>query len=306
VFIRARSCLISFVKIITDERCAGYSSYGHPENPRRITATIACLRQQVELPLVWERPGAVSDEQIMRAHSREHLTRLTIPEDFDGDTPFHENIIDYARASAGAALVAMQAARDGERVFSLMRPPGHHALRDQAMGFCYLGNVAIAALEAAATGAKRVAVFDFDVHHGNGTEAILLDRPGIAFFSIHLYPFYPGTGDADVGKNCFNYPVSPGAPRPTYRATLTRALNDLKNYRPELVAVSAGFDAYVRDPIGGGALEPEDFHWLGQSLSALGVPMFSVLEGGYSRDLPELIVAYLKGVEGKSPDSRSA
>ena len=287
------------MKIITDERCAGYSSYGHPENPRRITATIASLKQQVELPLLWERPGEVSEKKILRAHSPEHLTRLAIPEDFDADTPFHEHIIDYARASAGAALGALQAARNGEKVFSLMRPPGHHALRETAMGFCYLNNIAIAALEAAGTGAKRVAVFDFDVHHGNGTESILLDRPGIAFFSVHLYPFYPGTGGEDVGKNCFNYPISPGTPRETYRATLARALNDLKRFQPELVAVSAGFDAYVRDPIGGGALEPEDFYWLGQSLSALGVPMFSVLEGGYSRDLPELIFAYLKGVEGK-------
>ena len=108
---------------------------------------------------------------------------------------------------------ALTAARKGESVFSLMRPPGHHATRDRAMGFCYLNNVAIAVLEAAATGAKRVAVFDFDVHHGNGTEAILLNRPGTAFFSIHLYPFYPGTGSANVGKNCFNYPVAPDACR---------------------------------------------------------------------------------------------
>ena len=287
------------MKIITDERCAGYSRYGHPENPRRITATIARLKQQTELPLAWAAPGEASDAPILRAHSPEHLARLKIPEDFDGDTPFYENITDYARASVAAALDALKAARNGENVFSLMRPPGHHAMRVRAMGFCYLGNIAIAALEAVATGAKRVAVFDFDVHHGNGTEAILLDRPNTAFFSIHLYPFYPGTGAASVGKNCFNYPITPATPRETYHATLVRALEDLKKFKPDLVAVSAGFDAYVRDPIGSGTLEVEDFHWLGQSLRALGVPLFSVLEGGYSSDLPELIFAYLKGVEGK-------
>jgi acetoin utilization deacetylase AcuC-like enzyme len=287
------------VKIITDERCAGYSSYGHPESPRRITASIASLKQQAELPLLWAVPGEVREAQILRAHSPEHLARLKIPEDFDADTPYHENIDTYARASAAAALDALQAARDGENVFSLMRPPGHHATHDSPMGFCYLNNIAIAALEAAATGAKRVGVFDFDVHHGNGTEAILLNRPGIAFFSMHLYPFYPGTGAANVGQNCFNYPMPPGTSRDSYRATLARALSDLKGFRPDLVAVSAGFDAYVRDPIGSGALEPEDFFWLGQSLRALGVPTFNVLEGGYSRDLPELILAYLKGIEGK-------
>lgn len=299
MFIRARSCLISGVKIITDERCASYSSYGHPENPRRITATIASLKQQAELPLVWAAPGEVNEEQILRAHTPELLGRLKIAEDFDGDTPYYENITNYAHASAAAALDALKAARNGEKVFSLMRPPGHHATRESAMGFCYLNNIAIAALEAVATGVKRVAVFDFDVHHGNGTEAILLHQPGIAFFSIHLYPFYPGTGAANVGKNCFNYPVLPGTLRETYRATLARALEDLKKFRPDLIAVSAGFDAYVRDPIGNGSLEPEDFYWLGQSLSTPGVPMFSVLEGGYSRDLPELIFAYLKGVDGK-------
>jgi acetoin utilization deacetylase AcuC-like enzyme len=146
-------------------------------------------------------------------------------------------------------------------------------------------------------GFKRVAVFDFDVHHGNGTEAILVNRPGVAFFSVHLYPFYPGTGAANAGNNCFNYPVEPGTPREAYRAVLERALGDLKNYRPDLLAVSAGFDAYVRDPLGGGVLEVEDFHRLGQSLRSLGVPMFSLLEGGYSKDLPELILAYLEGVE---------
>ena len=298
------------MKIITDERCAGYSHPGHPERPERILATLDLLHNQTELPIEWAEPGQVSDAQILRAHSAEHLARLNEPADFDADTPFYENIAGFARASAAAAITALTAARNGASVFSLMRPPGHHATRDRAMGFCYLNNIAIAALEAAATGdsrdeasakagAKRVAVFDFDVHHGNGTEAILLNRPGVAFFSIHLHPFYPGTGSANVGNNCFNYPVAPDAPRETYRAALARALDDLKKFRPDLVAVSAGFDAYVRDPLAQGVLVVDDFYWLGQSLRALGVPLFSLLEGGYSRDLPELILAYLKGVEGK-------
>jgi len=299
VFIYVRSWLNFCVKIITDERCAGYSYPGHPERPLRILATLELLRHQTELPVEWAEPGRVSDAQILRAHSAEHLARLNEPEDFDADTPFYENIADFARASAAAALAALTAARNGESVFSLMRPPGHHATRDRAMGFCYLNNIAIAVLEAAATGAKRVAVFDFDVHHGNGTETILLNRPGVAFFSIHLYPFYPGTGSANAGNNCFNYPVEPGLPRQDYRATLARALDDLKKFRPDLVAVSAGFDAYVRDPLVQGVLVADDFYWLGQSLRALGVPMFSLLEGGYSRDLPELIFTYLKGVEEK-------
>jgi acetoin utilization deacetylase AcuC-like enzyme len=285
------------VRIITDERCAGYSHAGHPENPRRVTATLAHLRSQTELPVVWDEPGQVTERQILRAHAPEVLGRLQIPHDFDADTPYYENISSYARASAAAAVDAMNAARSGERVFSLMRPPGHHATQEHSMGFCYLNNIAIAVLEAAATGTKRVAVFDFDVHHGNGTEAILLDRSGVAYFSVHQHPAYPGTGAANTGGNCFNYPVAPSAPRETYRATLARALADLKDFAPDLIAVSAGFDAYARDPLAEGTLLAGDFQWLGKELSALKKPMFSVLEGGYSHDLPELIFAYLKGLE---------
>ena len=287
---------LAAMKIITEEACAGYSSAGHPERPLRITSTLALLRSQTAVPVTWAPPGPVSEEALHRAHTADHVARLRVPEDFDGDTPYHPHIADYARRSVGAALEALKSARAGESAFSLMRPPGHHATRDQAMGFCYLNNIAIAVLEAVATGARRVAVYDFDVHHGNGTEAILLDRPGTAFFSIHQHPCYPGTGTANVGGNCFNYPVAPHTPREEYRQVLRRALDELQTFKPDLVAVSAGFDAYARDPLAQGTLEAEDFRWLGESLRDLGVPVFSLLEGGYSRDLPELILAYLSGI----------
>jgi len=288
------------MKIITDERCTGYGQRGHPERPERVARTVELLRGQTDVPLRWTVPATpATDEIILRAHTPAVLTRLAVPEAIDDDTPWFEHIADYARASVSASLDALHAARQGEDVFSLMRPPGHHALREKSMGFCYLNNIAIAALEAGATGSKRIAVLDFDVHHGNGTENILLNKPGIEFFSVHQYPGYPGTGAENAGHNCFNYPVAPGALRETYRATLARALDDLRSYRPDLVAVSAGFDAYVRDPVAEGCLFAEDFHWLGRTLRQLGVPMFSLLEGGYSRDLPELILAYLKGVTGR-------
>ncbi|HEY2329687.1 MAG TPA: histone deacetylase [Verrucomicrobiae bacterium] len=241
------------MKIISDERCTGYSQAGHPENPRRVAATAALLRSQTELPATWVAPAeGVPDEILLRAHAPEMLARLDVPENFDADTPFFENISALARRSV-----------------------------------------------AAATGAKRVAVFDFDVHHGNGTEDVLLNQPGLEFFSIHQHPAYPNTGAENRGRNCFNYPVAPGASRTTYRAALQHALDDLKHFRPDLVAVSAGFDAYAHDPLAEGTLLAEDFHWLGKSLRELQIPFFSLLEGGYSRDLPELIFAYLKGVAGK-------
>ena len=299
MFLRFHSWLNFRVTIITDESCTGYSRAGHPERPQRIATTVERLKNQTDLDLTWITPTTATDEQILRAHTPAMLARLAVPEDFDDDTPYFENIAGYARASVAASLDALKLARAGENVFSLMRPPGHHAMREKSMGFCYLNNIAIAALEAAATGSKRVAVFDFDVHHGNGTEDILLNQPGIEFFSVHQHPAYPDTGAENRGRNCFNYPVGPGTPRLTYRAKLAHALDDLRCFRPDLIAVSAGFDAYLRDPLADGSLLAEDFHWLGQTLRALNVPLFTLLEGGYSRDLPELIFAYLKGVEGE-------
>jgi len=287
------------MKIITDSRCTAYSSPAHPEKPARVSRTVERLKDQTELPISWAEPLAVDDAIIERAHSKGHIARVTAAvSDFDGDTPGYPDIFDHARRSVGGALQAMRSALKGEWAFSLLRPPGHHATREHAMGFCYLNSIAIATLEATASGTKKAAVFDFDVHHGNGTEAILMNRSGAAFFSIHQYPCYPGTGTSNVGDNCFNYPVAPETPREEYRKVLARALDDLKQAKPALVAVSAGFDAYARDPIAQETLEAEDFHWLGQCVRGLGIPAFSILEGGYSRDLPELIFAYLKGLAG--------
>lgn len=286
------------MKIITDERCTGYAQPGHPERPERIAATLKKLRAQKELPITWAAPDPVEDATLLRAHSQEHLARLSEQLDFDVDTPYFPNIGQYACASVGAGLAALKAARAGEKVFSLMRPPGHHATRTRAMGFCYLNNIAAACLEALATGCKRIAVFDFDVHHGNGTEAILLNKPGAYFLSVHQFPCYPGTGTRNVGDNCFNYPVTPQTPRAEYRHVLTSALEHLQELKPELIAVSAGFDCYARDPLAQETLEAEDFYWIGNSLRQLGIPCFSVLEGGYSPDLPELILAYLRGIAG--------
>jgi acetoin utilization deacetylase AcuC-like enzyme len=286
------------VVIITDEHCLNYSRAGHPERPQRVASTVELLKAQTELTLEWRAPTAVADEEILRAHTPAMLARLDTEEDFDADTPFFEGIAARARASAAAAMDALKTCREGKNVFSLMRPPGHHATREKSMGFCYLNNIAIATLAAHADSVKRVAVFDFDVHHGNGTEDILLNQPGVEFFSVHQHPAYPGTGETSIGRNCFNYPVWPNTGRETYRNKLAHALDDLRSYRPEIIAVSAGFDAYARDPLAEGTLLAEDFHWLGESLRKLGVPMFSLLEGGYSRDLPELILAYLHGVAG--------
>jgi acetoin utilization deacetylase AcuC-like enzyme len=287
------------MKLITSSRCTEFSYPGHPERPERVGQAVQKLRAQTQLPLTWAEPGPVDETTLLLAHTPEHLARLDDPRDFDLDTPYFPNIAQYARESVGAALTALETARAGEPAFSLMRPPGHHAMRARAMGFCYLNNMAIASLQALATGTARVAVFDFDVHHGNGTEALLLNRPGTAFFSIHQFPCYPGTGTRNLGGNCYNYPVPPLTPRSEYRGILSDALEHLQAFKPDLVGVSAGFDCYAHDPLAQETLEAEDFYWLGRSFHQLGVPVFSLLEGGYSTELPELILAYLLGADGR-------
>ncbi|HTA30786.1 MAG TPA: histone deacetylase [Candidatus Cybelea sp.] len=284
--------------IITDPRCTGYEAPGHPERPARISRTVDLLKTQDKLALSWSQPPEAGETAIVRAHTKAHLEQLEKPFDFDGDTPAYPHIAGHARRSAGGALQALAEAKAGRTAFSLLRPPGHHSTQNRAMGFCYLNSIAIAALEARAAGCQRVAVFDFDVHHGNGTEEILLDQPGLAFISIHQHPAYPGTGRKNRGGNCFNFPVAPATPRQQYRSVLSQALEELKNFRPDMIGVSAGFDAYRGDPLAQETLEEEDFHWLGKMIREMQIPAFSVLEGGYSDELPNLILAYLQGLAG--------
>lgn len=170
-------------------------------------------------------------------------------------------------------------------------------MQDRAMGFCYFSHVAIAALEAFQNGVERVAIWDFDAHHGNGTEAIVANHPGIAFSSVHQFPGYPGTGTRSFG-NIHNFPVPPRAPRASHMAEARRALDALLALKPGLVLVSAGFDAYANDPITEMSLEAEDFATFGEWLRETSIPAGAILEGGYSDELPELIDAFLTAWSG--------
>jgi len=282
--------------IITDEHCLAYSQPGHPERPQRVVGTLALLREQREIKITWEKPIKVEDDTIIRAHELAHIHLVSDPlGPFDRDTPDYPDIDAHARRSIGGALRALELACAGKPNFSLLRPPGHHATRERAMGFCYFNNIAITTLAARAAGIKKVAVFDFDVHHGNGTEDILRKVKGTAFFSIHQHPAYPGTGTKSI-DNCHNYPVPPDSPNATWRKSAAKALGKLKKFDPDLICVSAGFDAYKRDPLCQQQLKIEDFGWIARQLCQLNKPQANLLEGGYSNDLPKLIFAYLKGL----------
>jgi acetoin utilization deacetylase AcuC-like enzyme len=160
------------------------------------------------------------------------------------------------------------------------------------MGFCYFSNIAIAALDALENGAERVAIWDFDAHHGNGTEDIVAGHARIEFASIHQFPAYPGTG-AKSFDNIDNYPVAPHTPRKEHLDVVERALQKLLKFKPDLLLVSAGFDAYSGDPLVQMTLEQEDFTKFGEWLRTIDIPVAAILEGGYSEQLPELIDAFL-------------
>lgn len=269
---------------------------GHPESPERLKAVLDALD---DAGLARDRRAATQAEvaDLERVHPAAYVARLLDASpvagmvQLDADTVLSPGSVPAARLAAGAAIDAVRAVARGEmdRAFAAVRPPGHHAEPDRAMGFCLFSSVAVAARAAQAEGLARVAVVDFDVHHGNGTQAAFEDDDSLFLASIHQMPLYPGTGAASetgVG-NIVNAPVAPHAARESWRATFAGGLMPaLESFRPDLILISAGFDAHRRDPLAHQSLEGEDFAWATRAILEVARrtcsgKVVSALEGGY-------------------------
>ena len=274
---------------------------GHPESAARIRAVLQALELPDFASLLREVAPPATAEQLTAAHDEDYVEAiLALPQDrvtyVDGDTVFSPGTREAALRAAGGACAAVDAVFEGwaEAAFVAMRPPGHHAERGRAMGFCFFNNAAVAAWHARHKwGVRRVAVVDFDVHHGNGTQDIFQDDPDFFYASSHQSPCYPGTGKASehgVAGNVVNAPLPPGATGEAFRAAWEeRILPALAAFRPELLILSAGFDAHAADPLAQLRLREGDFRWITEKLLAVAdgccpKRVISLLEGGYDLD----------------------
>ena len=269
---------------------------GHPERPERIVAVLDALRApDMASCVAWCEARPASRAALERVHSARYLDSLERVAGqgggvLDADTVMSADSWNAAVAAAGVAIGAVERAIVAGSAFAAARPPGHHALATHAMGFCLINNVVVAARHAQQLAKPRVLIVDWDVHHGNGTQALVERDPSIRYVSMHQYPWYPGTGaegDRGVG-NVFNVPRPPGLPRATYVRDLLAAVERaLTGWSPDLVLVSAGFDSLSGDPLGGFTLEPDDMtHWTKELRARVApAPAVGVLEGGYRLDL---------------------
>ena len=280
----------------------------HPESPDRLRAILAALDAPEFAPLLREEAPEATRDQLCLVHPESHVDKILAIRPgpgqgvaLDADTIMSTGSADAALRAAGGACAAVDAVLSGRAAsaFAAIRPPGHHAEPDRAMGFCLFNNAAIAAQHARARwGLKRVAVLDFDVHHGNGTQATFAADKDLFYASSHQSPCYPGTGRASergVAGNIVNAPLPPGADGAAFRAAWSRIiLPALEEFAPELIIVSAGFDAHRADPLAQLRVETADYAWITREFLRIADSyaegrIVSVLEGGY--DLPALAEA---------------
>ncbi len=306
--------------LITHPACLGHDPMdGHPECPDRLRAVLAAFEGEDFFYLAREVAREVTREELLRAHAEVYVDSILamVPEPgapsvfIDMDTALSSGSRDAMMRAAGAAAQAVDEvmARPGSNAFCAVRPPGHHATPNAAMGFCFFNNAAVAAYHARAVhGCARVAVIDFDVHHGNGTQDIFHDDPAMFYGSVHQGQIFPGTGlpsERGADGNIVNCVLVPGAGSADFREAMTYGLlPSLEAFRPEFLIISAGFDGHRRDPLAHLSLSEDDFYWATRLLMGVADThcdgrIVSTLEGGYDlRALASSAAAHVRALMG--------
>ena len=271
---------------------------GHPEKIDRVTVVIDNFRKLDNKDLIWKKPINFDQDLLIKTHSLDYINQVqkSFPQNgfnfLDGDTVVSPGSKDATKDAVGSILTAIQGVqnKDFKNAFCAVRPPGHHAEKEKAMGFCIYNNVAVGAnylIEKYKY--NKIAIIDFDVHHGNGTQNIFYDNEKILYISTHQYPYYPGSGsEKEKGKynNIFNIPLEAGTTAVEYLNAYEHVLNKLKEFKPEFLLFSAGFDAHIDDPLAQLRLSSEDFYTLTKRTLEISKPfcngnVVSILEGGY-------------------------
>jgi acetoin utilization deacetylase AcuC-like enzyme len=293
--------------LLTHTACLEHSNPpGHPESPERLVSILDALRAPGFEDLAWVEAPPVSRETLALVHDRAHVDRVLdewAPETknyryvrIDQDTAMSAGSAEAALRAAGACVLAVDRVVAGEakNAFCAVRPPGHHAERDRAMGFCLFNSIAAGAAHArAAHGCRKIAIVDFDVHHGNGTQDIFWNDGDTLYASSHQFPHYPGTGEASergLAGNVINVPLVPGSGSGAFRTAYERViLPAVEAFNPDFVLISAGFDAHLADPLADLGLTEDDFAWVTRALTGIAERtcngrVVSTLEGGYDLD----------------------
>tara|TARA_E500000075_G_scaffold128592_1_gene135383 strand:- start:234 stop:1163 length:930 start_codon:yes stop_codon:yes gene_type:complete len=271
---------------------------GHPEKIDRVTAVIDNFKKLDNKNLIWKKPTNFDLDLLIKTHSLDYINQVqkSFPQNgfnfLDGDTVVSPGSKDATKDAVGSILTAIEGVqnKDFKNAFCAVRPPGHHAEKEKAMGFCIYNNVAVGAnylIEKYKY--NKVAIIDFDVHHGNGTQDIFYDNEKVLYISTHQYPYYPGSGsEKEKGKynNIFNIPLEAGTTAVEYLNAYEHVLNKLKEFKPEFLLFSAGFDAHIDDPLAQLRLSSEDFYILTKRTLEISKPfcngnVVSILEGGY-------------------------
>jgi acetoin utilization deacetylase AcuC-like enzyme len=271
---------------------------GHPEKIDRVTAVIDNFKKLDNKNLIWKKPTSFDQDLLIKTHSLDYINQVqkSFPQNgfnfLDGDTVVSPGSKDATKDAVGSILTAIEGVqnKDFKNAFCAVRPPGHHAEKEKAMGFCIYNNVAVGAnylIEKYKY--NKIAIIDFDVHHGNGTQDIFYDNEKVLYISTHQYPYYPGSGsEKEKGKynNIFNIPLEAGTTAVEYLNAYEQVLNKLKEFKPEFLLFSAGFDAHIDDPLAQLRLDSEDFYTLTKRTLEISKPfcngnVVSILEGGY-------------------------